>query len=333
MNRPLFWMLLLVMTRPGVAGDFLGLSVALPRSPAEPVVRGPVRAWEWKHRVEDKGGSQAMGVYSVQVTDLRGMPQRVDEDMALALHERSSRHNKVLAGPNLRRVQARIGDRRMILLNGSVIAPGEGGVATNSFWLSACFVFGELVYEVTQITVHEVEHRQGYDLLRKMVFRPPGGRGEMKVTGVPDAMQGDYSIAGVPFVLQAPQIPLAAPSPTNDGTFASQYNAKMQSDKGPTWLYKVRLLQEGDPRSDSKRFRELASDFIPVQFIPEDRFQVSSDYSAFEADVGPPEKRARATLKYARNGRWIAVLLGIAPPAHAQALGAAKIKKPPVGGG
>lgn len=315
------------------AADYAGLRIALPQSPPEPTARGPMKVWEWKHRVDDKGGTQTMGVYSVAITDLRGLKPRPTEDQALALHERSSRKNKVLAGQNLRRVQARIGDRRMILLNGSAIAPGAGGIATNSYWLSACFVIQDLVYEVTQITVHEVEHRHAYDLFRQMTFQPPGGRGALTVTGVPDTMHGDFSIIGVPFVLQTPQIPVAAPSPTEDGTYASQYNAKMPSDRGPTWLYKVRLLKDGDPRSDSRRFRDLVADFIPLQGIPDERFNVAADYAAFEADVGPNGKRVHATFKYARNGRWVAVLMGLAPPAQAQALGAARIKRPPPPGG
>jgi len=126
-----------------ISQNFDGLKLQVLDAPMEPVTQGPAKTWEGTHTNTQFGKEVVVLNYSLTVTDLKALPQKPTEDQVLLLHERNARTNMKLAAQNFRRSVGKIGDHKLLLLSGTVMAPVGGGGATNSHWLSFAFTAGE----------------------------------------------------------------------------------------------------------------------------------------------------------------------------------------------
>jgi len=136
---------------------------------------------------------------------------------------------------------------------------------------------------------------------------------ELKVTGTPTDLKGDYTIGGIPFVLTTPDTPYVQPGQANEPLFGAQYTALMVHLSTPSYWYKVREVKPEDKRTDSQLFRDLVQPTIPAGAIPEEQFAVKDGSGTVEAKYQDKGKEYVSYLRFERAGKWVAVLIGYSP--------------------
>jgi hypothetical protein len=291
--------------------NFDGLKLHVLEAPREPVIQGPAKTWEGNYTNNSFGKDVVVLTYTVAVTDLKAIPQKVTEDQILALHERNARANKKLAAHNLRRIEGKIGGHKLLLLSGTVLAPTSGGSPIGSYWLSFAFTPGDKVYEYSQVSLYETNHTPALGYAAEMILTEEGK--ESKVTGLPKESKGDYTIAGLPFVLTSPELLAPSTVSPNEPAFGGQYTALDVKIGGSTFWYKVREVEPEEKRTDSQLFRDLVQPPIPAGAIPENQFVVKDGSGTLETPYKLANQDYVATLRFEREGKWVAVLVGYAP--------------------
>lgn len=291
--------------------NFDGLKLHVLEAPKEPVTQGPVKTWEGNYTNTSFGKAVVVLTYSVAVTDLKAIPQNITEDQILSLHERNARMNKKLAAQNLRRVEGKIGEHKLLLLSGSVLAPTSIGTSSPSYWLSFAFTAGDKVYEYSQVSLYETNHTPALGYAAEMILTEDGK--ESKVSGLPKESKGDYTIAGLPFILSSPELLAPSTVAPNEPAFGGQYTALDVKVNGATFWYKVREVKPDEKRTDSQLFRDLVQPPIPIGAIPEDQFVVKDGSGTLETPYKLANQDYLATLRFEREGNWVAVLVGYAP--------------------
>jgi hypothetical protein len=297
--------------------NFDGLKLHVPEAPRDPVVKGAVKTWEGNYTTTSQEKAVIL-TYSVAVTDLKALPQKPTEDQVLALHERSARANKKLAAQSLRRIEGKIGEHKLLLLSGTALAPTRTGTAAGSYWLSFAFTTGDKVYEYFQVSFYETNHTPTLGYAAEMTLTEDSK--ESKVTGLSKESNGDYTIAGLPFIVSTPVLLAPSTVSPHEPAFGGQYTALHVNIFDPTVWYKVREVKPEETRTDSQLFRDLVRPPLPAGAIPEDQFAVKDGSGTLETAYKSGDKDYVAYLRFEREGKWVAVLVSYAPKGREKGL-------------
>ncbi|MGV3722938.1 MAG: hypothetical protein ACO1SX_18725, partial [Actinomycetota bacterium] len=271
-----------------VTHDFNGLKLEVLTAPNAPVTAKQTTSWEGNYAAEVLGEKSTVVVYHVVVTDLKSFPQKPTEEELLRFHERAARTRKPFAAQNFRRTMAKIGEQQLLVLSGSVLAPNSAGQPKNSYWVSCALMAGDQAYEFTQVTFFENHHQDALQRLSKMSVVV--GDKTLKATGVPQDLKGDYSIVGLPFVVNTSITPFVSTVTANDSAFGAQYTALMTRVVGPSHFYKVREVKADDKRTDAELFRHLVIE------------QVGTD-TATPLELTVKDGSGAADVEYKRNNQ------------------------------
>lgn len=290
--------------------DFAGLKLEVGAAPKPSFVRGNSRVWEGlvEETLLDK--KRTVLVYSLVATTLQG---NLAEDAIHATHERNMRSGKLLSMQNFRRIEARIGDRKLTVLTGPAFAPDATKKLTRSFWASFAFVVGSRVFEYNQICLTQQTLDETLQRFRSMIYETEA-EPAMTVSGLPSGHAGEYSIEGVPFVVRFNDLPQLDTEVPVDDSFSYAYEATTKPESGAPLTYRLRRLKPGDTRADSELLRTIAAGLAPKEEpLPEpEGGSAHAEFAAGKDRVG--------FIQFERVGEWAAVLYGTASKASAASL-------------
>lgn len=308
--------------------DFDGLKLKLVSTPKEPVMNGPTKSWEGSSTSMLFGRESTTIVYGLSVTDFKGLAAKPTEDRVFGVHELQARGRKPFAAQNFRKSMATIGGHKMLILNGSVIAPNSGGQPTSSYWVSFVFVAGDKAYEYNQISVFETDSREALQRISEMRLKE--GESEVAPSGVPKDAKGEYTLRGIPFILTTSRVPSPSTTTPRDPAFGDgQYTGVMVDVKGPQILYKLREVKADEKRTDAQIFRELVDSFVKVRDTPEEKFAIKDGSGTVDFEYRDGDKDYVAHARFERDGKWVAVLVGYVEKAQADKLKETTLRRMP----
>lgn len=288
--------------------DFEGLKMQALAPPGPSKQRGSSKIWEGRREIEMSGKKQNIAMYSVVVTTAAGgIAQALSEDLVLDAHERTARANKLLKSPNLRTTIATFGPHKLLVLNGSVVSSNASGKPVPAYWVSFAFVRGNRAYEFNMISALETDYKDVLTFVESMQIT--SGTKLIKPTDYRADLSGEYRIEGVPFQLTSALTPLANPDAPIDASFEYQYDATMRQTGGPDFYYRVRKVKPADERTESELLKALAAGLIPDE-VSRDAFTIKDGATTTDFGFKENAKEWSGTLRFERNGPWVALLTG-----------------------
>lgn len=306
--------------------DFDGLKLEVAVPPSTPIQREATKTWSGTKQSPVTGPASATIMYSVSVTDLTKVKSRPSETEALDLHELHSRTNPALAAQSLHRIDAHVGDRPLVVLVGSAVAPNRDGPIT-SYVLSFAFVEGDRAYEFTEVSRFEADFKVGMERMAKMTFSEDG-KAPAGVSGLSFDLHGDYWVAGIPFALESPVIPRPVVPTTQDTDYAAEYSSRVSPNMGlsGTYVLYVRKLTPSDKRSDTELFKALLGLAFKSGFTPA-QVSVKGGSASFDVEgvAGGKER-----YHFERVGSWIGLLVATVPKGAENNLDAVQLKPKPL---